>query len=100
MVVTPATGYVAPQRVPTRARRVSPLNLSHDFLDMGRANCTIAFVGIHWTYTQMMNSVIRPVTGKELHYKDLMKYPELAPLFEICLGNELGRLCQGIRDIA
>jgi hypothetical protein len=34
-----------------------------------------------------------------MHYKDLMKYPELAPLFETGLGNELGRICQGIRDI-
>jgi hypothetical protein len=47
-----------------------------------------------------MNSVIHPVTGKEMHYKDLMKDPELAPLFETGLGNELGRICQGIRDIA
>jgi hypothetical protein len=35
-----------------------------------------------------------------MQYKDLMKDPELAPLFEIGLGNELGRICQGIRYIA
>jgi hypothetical protein len=35
-----------------------------------------------------------------MQYKDLMKDPELGPLFEIGLGNELGRICQGIRDIA
>jgi hypothetical protein len=35
-----------------------------------------------------------------MQYKDLMKDPELAPLFEIGLGNELGRICEGIRDIA
>jgi hypothetical protein len=29
-----------------------------------------------------------------------MKEPELTPFFEIGLGNELGRLCQGIRYIA
>jgi hypothetical protein len=29
-----------------------------------------------------------------------MKDPELGPLFEIGLRNELGRICQGIRDIA
>jgi hypothetical protein len=29
-----------------------------------------------------------------------MKDPKLGPLFEIYLGNELGRICQGIRDIA
>jgi hypothetical protein len=35
-----------------------------------------------------------------MQYKDLMKDPELGPLFEIGLSNELGRICQGIRDIA
>jgi hypothetical protein len=35
-----------------------------------------------------------------MQYKDIMKDPELGPLFEIGLGNELGRICQGIQDIA
>jgi hypothetical protein len=35
-----------------------------------------------------------------MQYKDLMKDPELGTLFEIGLGNELGRICQGIRDTA
>jgi hypothetical protein len=48
----------------------------------------------------MMNSVINPVTGQEMQYKDLMKDTDLGPLFEIGLSNELGRICQGIRDIA
>jgi hypothetical protein len=39
-VVTPATGNVAPPRVPTGARPVSPRNLSHDYLGMGSANWT------------------------------------------------------------
>jgi hypothetical protein len=39
-----------------------------------------------------MNSIIHPVTGKEMQYKDLMKDPELGPLFEIGLSNELGRI--------
>jgi hypothetical protein len=63
-VVTPATGYVAPPRVPTGARRVSPRNLSQDFLDMGGANCVIAFGENHWTQTPLMNSAIHPVTGR------------------------------------
>jgi hypothetical protein len=50
--------------------------------------------------TPMMNSVIHPVTGKEMQYKDLMKDAILGPLFEIGLSNELGRICQGIRDVA
>jgi hypothetical protein len=47
-----------------------------------------------------MNYVIHPRTGNEMQYKDLMKDPDLGPSFEIGLSNELGRICQGIRDIA
>jgi hypothetical protein len=98
-VVTPATRSATPPRVPTRTRELSPRNLSRDFLDIGRANCAIAFGKHHLTNTPMMNSVIHPVTGKEMQYKDLMKDPELGPILEIGLSNELGRICQGIRDI-
>jgi hypothetical protein len=69
-------------------------------LDLGGANCAIAFGENHWTRTHMMNSVIHPSTVKEMQYKDLMKDPDLGPSFEISLSNELGRICQGIRDIA
>jgi hypothetical protein len=48
----------------------------------------------------MMNSVIHPVTGKDMQYKDLVKDPIFGPLFEIGLSNELGRICQGMRDVA
>jgi hypothetical protein len=48
----------------------------------------------------MVNFVIHPETGKEMKYKDLMKDPKVGPLFEIGLSNELGRICQGIRDIS
>jgi hypothetical protein len=67
---------------------------------MGGYNCAIAFGDNHWTKTQMTSSVMHPVTWKEMQYKYLMKDPELGPLFEIGLGNELGRICQGIQDIA
>jgi hypothetical protein len=63
---------------------------------MGGANCAIAFGENHWTKTPILNSVIHPVTGKEIQYTDPMKDPELGPLFEIGLGNELGRICHGI----
>jgi hypothetical protein len=99
-VVTPATRNAAPPRVPPGVIQLSPRNVSQYFLDMGGANCAIAFGKTHWTKTKMMNSVILPVTGKEMQYTDLMKDPELGPLFEIGLGNELGPICQGIRDIA
>jgi hypothetical protein len=47
----------------------------------------------------MMNAVLHPATGKEMQYKDIMKNPLLGPRYKRGLGNELGRLCQGIRDI-
>jgi hypothetical protein len=47
--VTPATRNEEPPRVPTGARQLSPRNLSQDFLDMGGANCAIAFGENHWT---------------------------------------------------
>jgi hypothetical protein len=99
-VVTTATARATPPRVQARPHHLSPRNLSRDFLDLGGANCAIAFVENHWTKTHMMNSVIHPSTGKEMQYKDIMKDPDLGPSFEIGLSNELGRICQGSRDIA
>jgi hypothetical protein len=99
-VVTPKTRCAAPLRVQARPHHFSPRNLSQDFLDLGGANCAIEFGEDHWKKTHMMNSVIHPITEKEMQYKDLMKDPNLGPLFEIGLSNELGRICQGIRDIA
>jgi hypothetical protein len=86
--------------VKARAQQLSPRNLSRDFLDLGAVNCACALGENHWTKTPMMNSFIHPVTVKEMQYKDLMKDPIFGPLFEIGLSNELGRICQGIRDIA
>jgi hypothetical protein len=86
--------------VKPRAQQLSPRNLSRDFLDLGAAKCACALGDNHWTKTPMMNSVIHPVTGKEMQYKDLMKDASLGPLFEIGLSNELGRICQDLRDVA
>ena len=44
-----------------------------------------------------MNSVQNPVTGKEMKYKEITKHSVLITLCKIVLGNELGRLLQGIR---
>jgi hypothetical protein len=87
-VVTPAPRPAAPPRVQARTHQLFPRNLSWDFLDIGGASCAIAFGKNHWTMTPMMNSVIHPVTGKEMQYTDLMKDPDLGPLFEIGLSNE------------
>jgi hypothetical protein len=47
----------------------------------------------------MINAVLHPETGKEMQHKDTMKHPLLGPHYKKGFGNELGRLCQGIRDI-
>jgi hypothetical protein len=47
-VVTPAARSAAPPRVPSRARNLSPRNISHGYLlDMGSANHAIAFGNNH-----------------------------------------------------
>jgi hypothetical protein len=53
----------------------------------------------HCSQRQQDNSVIHPVTGKEVLYSALMKDPRLQPLWTRGFGNECGRLFQGVRDI-
>jgi hypothetical protein len=47
----------------------------------------------------MINAVLHPAPGKEMNYKDIMQHQQLGPQYKTGFGNELGRLCQGIRDI-
>jgi hypothetical protein len=99
-VVTSAARSAAPPRVLVRARNISPINLSQgDFLDMGSENHAISFENNHWTDIPMMNAVLHPATGKEMQYKDIMKHPLLGSRYKRGFVNELGRLCQDIRDI-
>jgi hypothetical protein len=99
-VVTPATRIAAPQRVPARVHNLSPRNLSQgDFWDMDRASNAIPLGNNHWTNTPTINYVLHPASGKEMQYKDIMQHPTLGRKYKTGLGNELGRLCQGIRDI-
>jgi hypothetical protein len=71
-VVTPTTRRASPPTVQARPHQLSLRNLSLDCLDLGGANCAIALGQDYWTKTQMMNSVIHPITGNEKQYKDLM----------------------------
>jgi hypothetical protein len=59
----------------------------------------IALVDNHWSQQHQANAVIHPVTGKEMEYAALMKDPHWQPLWKRGLGNEWGRLFQGIQDI-
>jgi hypothetical protein len=99
-VVTPRTLRPSPPRVHTRSRRLSPRNLSQDdFCRMDTAQMAIALGDNHWSQQHLKNSVIDPVTGKEMEYMALMKDPRLQPLWTRGFGNKCGRLFQGIRDI-
>jgi hypothetical protein len=99
-VVTPRTLCQSPPRVPTRSQSLSPRNLSQDDLcSMNSAHMAIALGHNHWSQQHQANTVIHPVTGKEMEYLALMKDPRLQPLWMRGFGNECGRLFQGIRDI-
>jgi hypothetical protein len=99
-VVTPRTLRPSHPRVPTRSRSLSPRNLSQDdFSGMDTAHMAIAPGDNHWSQQHQANSVIHPVTGKEMEYTALMKDPRLQPLWTRGFGNECGRLFQGIREI-
>jgi hypothetical protein len=99
-VVTPMTTRPAPPWVPRRSQNISPRNLSKDnFWDMETANMAIALGNRHWSQKHHANAVVNPVTGKEMEYTDLMKDPNLQPLWKRGFGNEVGRLFQGIHDI-
>jgi hypothetical protein len=99
-VVTPQIIIAATPRVPARARNLSPRNLSQgDFWYTGSANNIIPLGNSHWPKTPMMNAVLHPASGKEMQYKDIMQHPTLGPKYKTGFGNEVGRLCKGIRDI-
>jgi hypothetical protein len=66
---------------------------------MDTAHMSIALVNNHWTHQHLANSVIHPITVKEMEYMAIMKYPRLQPLWKHGFGNEFGRLFQVIRDI-
>jgi hypothetical protein len=83
-----------------RPQNLSPRNLSQDdFWDMETANMAIALGNHHWSQQHHANTVVHPVTGKEMEYTALMNDPSLQPLWKRGFGNEVGRLFQGIRDI-
>jgi hypothetical protein len=81
-VVTPRTLRQSPPRVPAGSQRLSPRNLSQDdFCGMDSAHMAISLGHNHWSQQHQPNAVIHPVTGKEMEYSALMKYPRLQPLW-------------------
>jgi hypothetical protein len=99
-VVTPTMSRPAPPRVPRRSQNLSAQNLSQDdFCSMETAHMDIALVNSHCYQQHQSNSVVHPITGKEMEYMALMKDPHLQPLWKRGFGNKFGRLFQGIRNI-
>jgi hypothetical protein len=99
-VVTPMMRNPSPPRVPTRSRNLSPRNLpQYDFCGMDTVHMAIALRNNHWSQQHLANTVIHPVTGKEMEYMELMKDPRLQALWKRGFGNECGHLFQGILDI-
>jgi hypothetical protein len=93
-------GRVAPPRVPTRSQNLSPRNLlQNDFWDIESAKMAISLGTHHWSQQHYANAVVHTVTGKEMEYMDLVKDPNLQPLWKRGFGNKAGRLFQGIHDI-
>jgi hypothetical protein len=92
--------WPSPPTVPWRSQNLSPRNLSKDdFGDTDTAHMAIALGNHHWSEQHHDNSVVHPITGKEMEYMALMKGPRLQPLWKRGFGNVVGRLFQGIHDI-
>jgi hypothetical protein len=88
------------QDIPNGSQTLSPRNLSQDdFYGMDAAHMAITLGNNHWSQRHQAHAVIHPVTGKVMEYSALMKDPHLQPLWTRGLGNECGRLFQGIRYI-
>jgi hypothetical protein len=99
-VITPMTGRAAPPRVPTLSQNLSPRNLwQHDFWKIETANISVALGTNHWYQQHFANTVVYPVTGKQMEYMALMKDPDLQPLWKQGFGNQASRLFQGIHNI-
>jgi hypothetical protein len=66
---------------------------------MGSASNAIALGNNNWKHKPMINAVLHTASGKEMQYKEIMQHPTMGPKYKTGFGNELGRPCQGIRDI-
>jgi hypothetical protein len=72
---------------------------SDEFCGMDTSHMAIVLEKNHFSQQHHANTVIHPVTGKEIEYSALMKDPRRKPLWTPGYGNECGHLFQGIRDI-
>jgi hypothetical protein len=63
---------------------------------MGTANMEIALGTNNFSKQHIANSVVHPITGKQMEYMALVNDPDLQPLWKKGFSNEAGRLFQGI----
>jgi hypothetical protein len=71
----------------------------NDFWNIETADMAIALGTNHWSQQHLENTVVHPVTSKQVEYMALMNEPDLQPLWKRGFSNEAGRLFQGIRNI-
>jgi hypothetical protein len=89
-MVTPRTLRQSAPRVPTVSQRLTPLNLSQDDLcGMDSTHMAISLGHNHRSQQHHANAVIHPVTGKEMEYSALMKYPRLVGQTLATSGNHV-----------
>jgi hypothetical protein len=97
-VATPSTRIAAPPRVPARAPP-PPETCPNAISGTWAAPKTPYLWATTIEKTPMMNAVLHPASGKEMQYTYIMQHPKLGPKYKTGFGNELGLLCQVIRDI-
>jgi hypothetical protein len=66
---------------------------------MGTANMEIALGTNNFSKQHIANSMVHPITGKQMEYMALVNDPDLQPLWKQGFSNEAGRLFQGIHYI-
>jgi hypothetical protein len=94
------TGQAASLRVPPWTQNLYPRNLSqYDFWSMESAIMAVALVTNHWSQQHFANSVVHPITGKQMEYMAIMNDPDLQPPWKQGFSNKSGHLFQGIHDI-
>ena len=87
--------------VATESSFVPNLSIRENRLRRGWADANQHLQMSEWAYKEYFaGAIIDENTGEALEYRDLIKRPELKQIWFRAFANELGRLAQGIRDIA
>jgi hypothetical protein len=97
-VIIPRTLRQSPPRVPYRSQSLSPRNFSKDyFCSMDSAHMAIALGQNHWSKHHQSNTVIHPVSGKEMDYLALTKDPVYSHFGREALATNAGAILRNSR---